>query len=548
MVVNKMEFLDKLTKEALDFDYILSNIKTITPYGKSYKENLRPFLPGRERELIEELSKVERVMKHIENREFKRKLNDILYHIKDLRHSVRRAMEGNVLSEVELFEIKIFLYLIRDLEKLIKKFGVDDLPDIEIKRIEVLEELLDPEDTGLWTFYIYDCYSKELQRLRKSKRENENHIKSEVKKLKDKIQKDLKLDIRPDGTLVISKEDIDTLESIEFHPHLSYVSETYMNIKFKIKPTDEINSLEKRQHYIKEREEEEEFAIREKLSHEIANNRKALIRNMASIGKLDLILGKAQYAMDINGVRPEIIEDHHISIIDGRHPKVEEHLQHRGLGFTPITVELNKGVTCITGANMGGKTISLKLVGLLTAMAQYGLFVPAKKATFGLSNFISASIGDMQSADEGLSTFGGEIKLVQEAIMKSNNRGIILIDELARGTNPEEGYAISKAVVNRLKGENSITLITTHYDNIANLDGVVHLQVIGLSKIDFDILDRELKDVDIDKMDIINRYMDYRLKVVERNSEVPKDAINIARLMGLEEGIIHVAEEILEKK
>ena len=99
-----------------------------------------------------------------------------------------------------------------------------------------------------------------------------------------------------------------------------------------------------------------------------------------------------------------------------------------------------------------------------------------------------------------------------------------------------------------MKGENSITLITTHYDNIANLDGVVHLQVIGLSKIDFDILDRELKDVDIDKMDIINRYMDYRLKVVERNSEVPKDAINIARLMGLEEGIIHVAEEILEKK
>lgn len=548
MVVNKMEFLDKLTKEALDFDYILSNIKTITPYGNTYKENLRPFLPGDESELIEELDKVERVIRHIENREFKRKLDDILHHVKDLRHSIRRTMEGNVLTEVELFEIKTFLYLVRDLEKLIKQFGIDDIPNIEIKRVEVLEELLDPEDTGLWTFYIYDCYSEELQRLRKDKRDNEKKIKVEVKKLKEKIQKDLELDLRPDGTLIISKEDIDKLESIEIHPHLSYVSETYMNVKFKIKPTDEMNRLEKRQYYIKEREEEEEFIIRKKLSHKISNNRKALIRNMASIGKLDLILGKAQYAKDIDGVRPEIKNDHYIKIVDGRHPKVEEYLKHKGLEFTPITVKLNRGVTCITGANMGGKTISLKLVGLLTAMAQYGLFVPAKKATFGLSNFISASIGDMQSADEGLSTFGGEIKLVQEAIMKSNNRGIILIDELARGTNPEEGYAISKAVVNRLKGENSITLITTHYDNIANIDGVVHLQVVGLSKIDFDILDRELKDVDIDKMDIINRYMDYRLKVVERTSEVPKDAINIARLMGLEEEIIHVAEEILEKK
>ena len=197
---------------------------------------------------------------------------------------------------------------------------------------------------------------------------------------------------------------------------------------------------------------------------------------------------------------------------------------------------------------MGGKTISLKLVGILAAMAQHGLFVPADKMTLGLNDFISTSIGDMQSTDEGLSTFGGEIKLVQEAIMKSNEQGLILVDELARGTNPEEGYAISKAVVNNLKNKNSITLITTHYDNIANSDGVIHLQVVGLSKIDFDVLDEELKDVETDKMDIINRYMDYRLKVVERASEVPRDAINIARLMGLEEQIINDALMILEEK
>ena len=543
-----MEFLDKLTSEALDFDYILSNIKILTPYGKTYKDQLRPYLPGEEKALIEELDKIDSILPLIKDNEFKSNVKGILIHIKDLRTSVRRTMEGSVLNEVELFELKNFLFFLRDLEKLMKKYKLDQFEDIEIKRIEKLEKLLDPEDTKIWTFYIYDAYSDELKKIRGQKKDTEKQIKIEKKALKEKIKEELKLNIRPDGTLVISKEDTESLKTIENYPYLSYVSETYMNVKFAIKPTNEISELDRRLIHLKEREENEEFKIRERLSGEIANSRKALFRNMASIGKLDLILGKAQYAIDINGVRPEISQAYHINIQSGRHPKVEENLRKRGLKFTPITIDIEKGVTCITGANMGGKTISLKLVGLLATMAQYGLYVPANKMILGLNNFISTSIGDMQSTDQGLSTFGGEIKLVQEAIEKADSRGLILIDELARGTNPEEGYAISKAVVNNLKNKNSITLITTHYDNIANSDGVVHLQVVGLSKIDFDVLDDELKDVETDKMDIINRYMDYRLKVVERASEVPKDAINIARLMGLEEDIILDAEKILEEK
>ena len=102
-------------------------------------------------------------------------------------------------------------------------------------------------------------------------------------------------------------------------------------------------------------------------------------------------------------------------------------------------------------------------------MAQYGLFVPAQSMKYGLNRFIKSSIGDMQSTDSGLSTFGGEIKIVQEAISQADNRGLILIDDLARGTNPEEGYAISKEIVSYLKNKNSITVLTTHYDNVANL-------------------------------------------------------------------------------
>ncbi|MBU5437006.1 DNA mismatch repair protein MutS [Tissierella sp. MSJ-40] len=541
-----MVFMDNETKESLDFQYILNMISTITPYGMMYKEKMKPFVLGQEEALIEELNKLECYIPYVKDKDVRRAFNNIFGHIKDLRNSVKRAMEGSILTEIELFEIKNFLFLIRNLNKLMKDNEIPTWKDMEIEPIEKLESLLDPESTGISTFYIYDCYSEQLKAIRESKRETDKEIKLEKKTIKEKIKEELKIDLRPDGTVVIPKDNQPLLEKIENYPHLTYVSETYMNIKFTIKPTENITLLERKLLLLKDQEEREELKVREMLSKEIGKRRKSLFKNMASIGKIDLILGKAKYGLDIEGVKPNIVKDHVISIEEGRHPKVEAFLKEKDLKFTPISIELKEGVACITGANMGGKTISLKLVGLLTAMAHYGLFIPAKGMTLGLSEYIKCSIGDMQSTDNGLSTFGGEIKIVQEAIEKSTAKGLVLIDELARGTNPDEGYAISKAIVSYLKDKEAITLLTTHYDNVANLDKVVHLQVVGLSKVDFADLVNNMEHEN--KMDLINRYMDYRLRVVKKDRNVPRDALNIARIMGLDKEILDTAEKILKEK
>lgn len=304
--------------------------------------------------------------------------------------------------------------------------------------------------------------------------------------------------------------------------------------------------LERQYLILKDKEEREEYRIKQNLSKQVGKYSKELFKNMASIGKMDFILGKAVFAIKIDGAKPKITRKHRIKIVEGRHPKVEEFLDSKGLKFIPISIELKKGVSCITGANMGGKTVSLKLVGLLTAMAQYGLMVPAREMTLGLNGFIKTSIGDPQSTDKGLSTFGGEIKLIQQAIERSQEKGLILIDELARGTNPEEGYAISKAIVEHLGQKESITLLTTHYDHIGTMDKVVHFQVVGLSNVDLDQLQSQLEYAKDHEIDIINKYMDYRLKAVDKTTKVPKEAINIARIMGLDQQIIHRAEKYLE--
>lgn len=195
---------------------------------------------------------------------------------------------------------------------------------------------------------------------------------------------------------------------------------------------------------------------------------------------------------------------------------------------------------------MGGKTVTLKMVGVLVWMAQMGLFVPADKMTISLRDFIFVSIGDEQDVDLGLSTFGAEIIKVSEAVELSKGTGLILIDELARGTNPKEGYAISKALINRLKTTHSTTLITTHFDGLADAEDVTHLQVCGLQNVDFQRLRSEIDNPSIG-MDILHEHMDYRLKVIHSPEEVPKDAIRIARLMGLNIEILEDAQDILSE-
>ena len=541
-----MEFMDGHTKASLDFQYILNRINIKTPYGKIYKDKMRPFFRGEEEKLIEELEKVATYANYAKNKRFMGEINNILHGIKDLRISINRARDGGILSEIELFEIKNFLFLIRDLKEYLTASQVFLWKDMTIEPIESLEKLLDPESTGISTFYIYDAYSEELKSIREEKREAERRIKREKNNLKEKIEKELDIKLNPDGSIIIPKDKGEVIEKLENYPHLNYVSETYMNIRYSLKATDIITLLERKVLILKDKEEKEEMEIRKYLSKEIGKKSKALYKNISSIGKIDFILGKASFGLEIDGIKPHIIKEHSITIVEGRHPKVEESLKKIGLAYTPISLELKEGVTCITGANMGGKTVSLKLVGLLTSMAQHGLLVPAKEMTLGLSNFIKASIGDFQSTDKGLSTFGGEIKLIQEAIEISENKGLILIDELASGTNPEEGYAISRAVVEYLLDKNSITLLTTHYDNIGNMDKVVHLQVIGLSHMELEELKLELKKIQPEKINLINRLMDYRLRTVDKTKPVPKDALNIARIMGLDPKIIHRAEKSLE--
>lgn len=196
---------------------------------------------------------------------------------------------------------------------------------------------------------------------------------------------------------------------------------------------------------------------------------------------------------------------------------------------------------------MGGKTISLKLSGQVPILAQYGFFVPAKRAVVGLSNYIQILIGDSQSVERGLSSFGSEMEELKEILDNSVERTIILIDEIASGTNPIEGLALTRSVVDYLIEKPYISLITTHFETVTETEGVINMQVRGLADANFELLDREIKYANRrDRINIISKYMDYRLCRVEKQGEVPKDALNIAKMLGISSEIIEGAKKYIK--
>lgn len=465
--------------------------------------------------------------------------------MKDLSYTIRRS-HRNALSVLELFEVKTMLLQMQKIEKLCAQTESPVPKEYVLDDVTPLLDRLDPRGDRLNTFYIYDDFSEKLAELRKEKHRYEILIRRTQKARKEEIRKEYGIVLTPKFDVIISRSSED-LEKARQIKDLEQISEDYMSVTFELTKSDKVYGLVRDMEEVNGEIEEEELRIRELLSQEVASCEELLIENCGKIGALDLALAKAIYGIRHDCVKPEIVEEHVVEFEEGRHLQVEEVLHSKGKEYCPVSIALTDGVTCITGANMGGKTISLKLSGLVPMLAQYGFFVPCRRARIGLSNYMQILIGDSQSVERGLSSFGSEMEELKEILDNSQDRSLILIDEIASGTNPIEGLALTRSLIDYLKVRSYISLITTHFDAVTEERDIKNMQVRGLADVDFRKLDSELHLANRrERINIISRYMDYRLYTVTENREIPKDALNIAKMLGLNEEIIEGAKKYIK--
>ncbi len=571
--ISKKIFTNTKTREECGLDYVLHNLDIRTPFGRNKLNNITPYYPGEEEELRIRLGYNQDIIEFLTlNPLLLNKLLEVFMEIKDSSNTVERSGK-TTLSTVELFDIKQLLLQMRQILSITRDHIAGDYvgchSDIDSVREEnkainentekkgnvpdffILEDtkklldVLDPRGDRLNTFYIYEEFSQLLTSLRGEKREIEILIRKEQKQKREDIRKEYGVNLTPKFDIVVSKNHQD-FEKISGISDLVVDNQDYMSVTFKLKPTPKVYEYTERIESINLSIDEEEERVREILSGKIAEYKTVLLSNCKKIGELDFAVAHGRYAIKNKLVMPKICDEHILEFIDGRNIQVESAMAVRGLRYCPVSLKLVDGVTVITGANMGGKTVSLKLAAQIPILAQYGLFVPAESAKVGLSNYARMLIGDSQSLERGLSSFGSEMEELKEILAQAEERSLIFIDEIASGTNPTEGTALTKSVVDYLSEKPFISMITTHFETGHSKSGVYNMQVLGLKNCDFDKLYNRIKTANRrERIKTISEYMDYRLEPVIDDSEVPKDALNIAAILGIDKSIIDGAKKYI---
>lgn len=287
-----------------------------------------------------------------------------------------------------------------------------------------------------------------------------------------------------------------------------------------IEPADVVNMNNRlRENQLKERHEEERVLA--ELSEILRPEADAILQNAEILGHLDFVNAKARYAVKIKAVEPEYSPDNHIRLMQARHPLLD---QQKAVA-NDIIIGEDYTAIIVTGPNTGGKTITLKTLGLLQIMAQSGLFIPAGEySTVGLFDDIFADIGDEQSIEQSLSTFSSHMVNIVDILAKITPKSLVLFDELGAGTDPQEGAALAMAILDAVGAQGTYTVATTHYP--------------------------ELKVYGYNRVDTINASMEFDVETLKPTYKfmlgIPgrSNALEISKRLGLPANIIEQAASL----
>ena len=470
----------------IGLQYILESLHGCSPFGQERIRKLRFFAPSEREALERELGNTERAAAAADA------LKDVydaimleLCQIKDIRASLSRCRGGETLDHVELFEIKGYLLRIEALLPLLRKMQETVHADgIALHDPAPALLVLDPEQTRSRGFYLPDAMSPRLQSIRAAKKRIEERLFAASDAEKDAI--------RIERTRICADE------------------------------------------------EDEERRVRADMCAALNPYVDDLLSDAETLGRLDFLIQKALFAVKYGGVRPTITETA-LVLEEMRNPELSDILKDKGRAFVPVSIALDRGATVITGANMGGKSVAMKTVALNVLLFHAGFLVCAKRASMPLFCSVLMLFDETQSMRSGLSGFGSEIVAFEKALATvEQGYSLFLLDEFARGTNPDEGAAIVTAVTQYLNGVNAISVLSTHYDQVAAAANA-HYQIIGLRDVDPDAI-RAAVSPDADGIAVIARHMNYGLYRVEGKADCPKDALNICRMLSLKPEILELIE------
>ena len=445
---------------------------------------------------------------------------------RDLGFSIRSLEIGSSLSMSELLKLASFL----DNVGRIKTYGKKEREDLPADSLDAYFEGLTPltqlaneiNRCILSEEEMADDASPRLKSIRRSKLNTNEKIHSQLTSMVNgsyrTFLQDAVITMRDNRYCIPVKAEYKSQVSGMVHDQSSTGSTFFIEPAAVVNLNNQLKELDLQ-------EQEEIEVILTDLSSQAAVHTSELAANQKIMTTLDFIFAKAKLAMEQNATEPIFNTDHYIQIRKGRHPLLNKKKA------VPIDVQLGKDfdLLVITGPNTGGKTVSLKTVGLFTLMGQAGLHIPAlDRSELSIFSEVYADIGDEQSIEQSLSTFSSHMTRVVHILQHADADSLCLFDELGAGTDPTEGAALAIAILNYLHDRGIRTMATTHYSE---------LKIYALST---DFVENACCEFDVETL-----RPTYRLLI-----GIPgkSNAFAISSKLGLSDEIINAARQQISKE
>ena len=386
--------------------------------------------------------------------------------VTDIRDSLKRLEIGGALSAIELLRVCSLLESAKRAKAFARSQDDSDQPDdsltILFAGIEPLTPLCDEiRRCILSEDEIADDASSTLHSIRRSMRGMNDKIRAQMNSMINNTTtrsylQDTVITMRDGRYCLPVKAEAKSLVPGMIHDQSSTGSTLFIEPMAVVNLNNEYKELQLR-------EQEEIEVILAGLSNLTASYATQLLADYELLTELDFIFARAAFAQTYNGVAPLLNDDGRIHIRKGRHPLLDPKK------VVPIDVRLGEDfrLLIVTGPNTGGKTVSLKTVGLLTLMGQSGLHIPAsERSELGIFDEVFADIGDEQSIEQSLSTFSSHMVNIIRILEQVNDRSLVLFDELCAGTDPTEGAALAISILSKLHLYGARIMATTHYSEL----------------------------------------------------------------------------------
>lgn len=444
----------------LEFNKIKQSISElcVSELGAELARNLFP---------IKDIGAIEEMQKQTSEAEAIRKQKGPMpfFGLKNVKALSRKAELGSVLELSQLIVIRQQLSAARKCKAFINSFEDRDQTPVFKEKAQLLElnksleEKL--ENCVLSDTELSDNASVVLKQIRKKIQQKNEGIRSKLNGFvqsskNQKYLQDAIITIRQGRFVVPVKLEYKAMVPGMVHDQSSSGATLFIEPMAIVEMNNELKEL-------KMKEEVEIERILMELTEEIAAVADILRHNQDILQQMDFMMAKGEMAVSMKAISPKLSKNRKINIINARHPLLDPK------EVVPISVKLGEvhQALIITGPNTGGKTVTLKTVGLLTLMTQSGLHIPADYGSeMGIFDQIFADIGDEQSIEQSLSTFSSHMTNIVEILKKVTGDSLVLLDELGAGTDPTEGAALAMAILTFLRNKSSTVLATTHYSEL----------------------------------------------------------------------------------